>query len=243
MYIAILGRLHGGLGGVVSRRPRREAPDEVGVWIAKHLEGWWRGDDGEGRWPRHAGVAEITPAPRSRDSLRAIMLHRLSTVFVALLAIGASSCTGYTGIKGSKKLSELDTSERKEVCENSQAHFEEEIGEDRVKNFACVTGAVLSVALSGGGVPECEAAVDLCLMEPAMTTTSTCDVDGATSCEATIEEYEACGDENIAALRTFYDGYTCEVALSGSGGQAPTAGPECQALAKKCPELFTTQGE
>ena len=172
------------------------------------------------------------------------MHQRLSTVLVAALTVSLAACTGFTGVKGSKKISELSADERKEVCENSAAHFEEEIGAERIKRFGCVTASAISVALSGGGVPECEAAVDLCLM---MATTdggtTTCDVDGDPSCEATIEEYEACAEENIASLRAFYDGYTCEVALSGSGGEMPAAGPECMALAQKCPGLFSNQGE
>lgn len=171
------------------------------------------------------------------------MHHRIHTLLAATLLVGVSACTGYTGVKGSKTIGELTTDERKEVCENSAAHFEEEIGAERVKRFACVTTAAISVALAGGGVPECEAAVDLCLMEATTDDgMTTCNVDGATSCEATIEEYEACGDEQIAGLKTFYDAYTCEAAINGTA-MAPAAGPECQALSKKCPEIFSGMGE
>lgn len=170
------------------------------------------------------------------------MNHRLHTVLVAALVVGASACTGFTGIKGSKKISELSADERKEACENTAAHFEEELGADTIKRAACVAGGVTAALFAGGGVPECEAAVDLCLME-ATTEETKCNVDGAPSCEATIEEYEACMDEQIAGLRAFYDGYTCEAALSGSAGEQPMAGPECMALSQKCPGLFTNQGE
>ncbi|MEZ4448472.1 MAG: hypothetical protein R3B09_03255 [Nannocystaceae bacterium] len=167
------------------------------------------------------------------------MHHRIHTLLVAALAVGASACTGYTGVKGSKKLSELDADERKEVCENSAAHTKEEIGEETIKRYGCVLASVLA---SGGGVPECEAAVDICVMDATIESNDTCDVDGDVDCDATIEEYEACGDENIAGLKVFYQTFTCEAAINGSV-MAPEAGPECQALAKKCPGLFSTMGE
>lgn len=171
------------------------------------------------------------------------MHHRLSLVVVTALVATASACTGPTGIKGSKKISELSADERKEACENAAAYFEAEVGVERIQRTLCVATSVGPVLLSGGGVAECEAAVDLCLMNPPMESgTTTCVFDNDQSCEATIEEWETCYDDQIAAIIKVNDATTCEAAINGTIPE-PDYGANCMALAQKCPGLFSNQGE
>ena len=181
------------------------------------------------------GSAQVVYFRAVRDFIRITL--------IAALLVPAAACTGPTGLKGSKQLNELDAGEREEACENIGDYFDKEVGEERMKKLACVFSAATTVAFGGGGVPECEIAYDSCLMEPLTQTDDGCGVSDETSCTATVEEYEACLEEQAEGFVTLIDGLSCAAVLEGGASPIPEAGPECTALASKCPGFFSAGGE
>ncbi|MCB9569223.1 MAG: hypothetical protein H6710_18760 [Myxococcales bacterium] len=164
-----------------------------------------------------------------------------TAIFGALLL--SFGCRGPSGLPGNKQIGELSDDEQKEACENVADYYDKKIGEEKLKDFACVTAGVFAAALSGGDVAICEAAYMDCLAAPDDGTMddTTCEVSNdAPSCTATVAEYDDCLEEQVDALKDFLDGYSCATAASS---MLPETGPACMALAQKCPELFSDNGE
>jgi len=167
-------------------------------------------------------------------------LARLSLIAALILPVVA--CKGPTGVSGDKQLNELSEEEKKTACENIGEYTEEEIGDDRLLRFSCSFTAALTASEA-----ECDLAFDACVAEgKIMSEQESCDVDRELVCEATVEEYEACLDEQIAATIELIDGFSCAAifASEGEGGGAlPEVGPLCTDLAQRCPGLFTAGTE
>jgi len=153
---------------------------------------------------------------------------------IAALSLPVVACTGPSGIKGSKQLNELDASERTEACENLDDYYDTEVSEERVRKFVCIFSTILAQ-----DVAECEVAYEACLMEPLMMAEDdSCLVTEPLTCTATVEEMEACFDEQIRDFITLTDMISCQALFAGTVELDPPAGPECSALAQKCPDLY-----
>jgi len=165
-------------------------------------------------------------------------LARLS--LIAALILPTVACKGPTGVKGDKQLNELSEDEKKTACENIEEYFDEEVGDERLLRFSCTFAAAFS-----GSEAECDLAFDACVAEGKVMSEEGdgCVVDDEIVCEATVEEYEACLDEQIEATIEFIDGFSCAAIFSGdSGATSPETGPLCTELAQKCPGLFSGGG-
>lgn len=152
---------------------------------------------------------------------------------------------GFTGIGGGKQIDSLSEDDRKQVCERTQEHLTDEGFYDDTKRLLCVTTSAVSVSIAGGDAAACEAAVSMCLAgDGGASSGDSCDdTSSLTSCTATISEFEDCVDEQIDAMKEAVAAFDCAAALSGTQPPESMAGPACTALAKKCPDYFSGQGE
>jgi hypothetical protein len=158
----------------------------------------------------------------------------------AALLLPTVACTGPTGLPGGKQLNELDADDRQKACENIQEYYDKEVDDDTAKRYACIFATILAT-----DVDSCEVAYEACLMEPLMENTDddSCAVTDETTCTATVEEYEACLDEQIAAFKDVSASFSCEASINGSFMIQTEPGPDCKALADTCPGFFGGGGE
>lgn len=152
---------------------------------------------------------------------------------------------GFTGIGGGKQIDSLSEDDRKQVCERTQEHLQDEGFYEDTKRLLCVATSAASVSIAGGDAAACEAAVSTCLKSDSGTSSgdSCADTSSLSSCPATISEFEDCIDEQIDAMKEAAAAFDCAAALSGTQPPESMAGPACMALAKKCPDYFSGQGE
>ncbi len=167
-------------------------------------------------------------------------LARLSLLSALLLPMAA--CKGPTGVSGDKQLSELSEDEKKTACENISEYYDKEVGDERLVRFACTFTAAFTSSEA-----ECDVAFEACVAEGMVTESEdSCVVEGDVACDATVEEYEACLDEQIEATVEFIDSFSCAAIFNESGegsGLGPETGELCTALAQKCPGLFASGSE
>lgn len=170
-------------------------------------------------------------------------LARLS--LISALILPAVACKGPTGVSGDKQLSELNEEEQKTACENIDDYFDKEVGDERLVRFACIFTAAFNPEVTNEA--ECDLSLDACLAAGEVMVSEeedSCVVDGDIACDATVEEYEACLDEQIEATVEFIDSFTCAAIYGGGEGTtSPETGPLCTALAQKCPGLFSSASE
>lgn len=170
-------------------------------------------------------------------------MRNLARLFlISALLLPMAACKGPTGVKGDKQLSELSEDEKKTACENISDYYDKEVGDERLVRFACTFTAAFTSSEA-----ECDVALEACIAEGMVSESEdSCVVDGEVACDATVEEYEACLDEQIEATVEFIDSFSC-AAIFGEGGDSPGVGPEtgelCTALAQKCPGLFSAASE
>ncbi len=173
-------------------------------------------------------------------------LARLSLISALILPVVA--CKGPTGVSGDKQLSELSEDEKKTACENIGDYYDKEVGEERLVRFGCIFKGAFNPEVTNEA--ECDLSLDACVAAGEVTVSEdddSCVVDGDIACDATVEEYEACLDEQVEATVEFIDSFTC-AAIYGEGGGgggslSPETGPLCTALAQKCPGLFSSASE
>lgn len=185
-----------------------------------------------------------------------MMLPRL-TLSLSALALVVTGCeAGVTslssGVDGTKKISELSAPEQQQFCEAGREAAVKFF--DDGKDGLCALQGSFAGALGGlgGGSPValCEATRSACEGSDPMLEDDTCNLGSmdATTCEATVEEAEACFNASLTELDTVLDtlaARSCTELLDDDFEIDLTVmEPEaCRSLQQKCPGLdFGTPG-
>ncbi|MEZ4381199.1 MAG: hypothetical protein R3A79_07610 [Nannocystaceae bacterium] len=150
-------------------------------------------------------------------------------VAAALVAVAVAAC-GEEDVPKDTRLDALDADEFAEVCLRAVTRYVDEVGQARWHKEFCVDAEVAS-----GDVAACEAAVDACLTEPYSLSVSQCVVVADLErCTATVEELDACFDEERGRISAYIDALSCASAIGGAAHEG-FAGPACLAFGAKCP--------
>ena len=152
------------------------------------------------------------------------------------LSFGFAACGGGdgggSGVEGSKALTELDATERQDLCDYGQSL----VSEADSNKVSCYFAALFFSETE----EDCQAAYDACIADPEGSVEESCNVDEtppACAADVTVAEIEACAREQANAVSTLANSLSC----SSDPSELETAGelpPACKAVEAKCPELF-----
>jgi hypothetical protein len=150
---------------------------------------------------------------------------------------------GTTGPSGSPTLASLSPEELLDLCSSAHAEFEASGAWAKAEDAACRFGGAFTAALLGEGASDaelqqlCQDIYDECIAEPAEPDCG----NSLTTCEATVEEFQACVDEYpeyIDALDAAFP--ECSELTAASLETLVEAEPElppaCALLDEKCPD-------
>lgn len=160
----------------------------------------------------------------------------LSSLAFLSLSAGAFACGGGdgggSGVEGSKALTELDATERQDLCDYGQSLVSDA---DSTK-VSCYFAALFFSETE----QDCQTAYDACIADPDDSVEETCSIDEAPpacAADVTVSEIEACAREQAAAVSSLADSLSCasDPAELEDIGELP---PACKAVETKCPELF-----
>lgn len=160
---------------------------------------------------------------------------------------------GYSsGLPSDKQLGALTDAEAAALCKKLSDYFSDStsVGKN-VEDFTCRLSSALTALFTA---PQTDAALQssckslyaTCTASPAATT-ETCKKPDAT-CTATIAEYDACINDQIAAITQIGMAFpTCDMltlasASTALGGSEPTSPASCQSVQAKCPSAPTAPG-
>lgn len=178
------------------------------------------------------------------------MLTKLSPLpLVALLGLfackedEATAQSTISDLPANKKVSELSAAEQQQLCEAAATYSTREIDEDEVRRAVCsLQGIVLASTLHDGSVDACITARDECLAAPEKPAhvesgERTCSIDWPT-CEATVGELDACIEEVVTDLKSFYMELDCGN-IGKYKAEMPSKQPElgeaCRRVQTNCP--------
>lgn len=171
---------------------------------------------------------------------------RTQTLLLTFLCTLASACGGGaagdvdSGLPAEKKVSELTPSEQETLCRASAENLAAQASESELKRYGCILGAAFVAAGSDDPVAACEAFVPMCLDAPAEGEgggTDTCMLTvEATTCQATVGEFEACLTEQNETFGAAVREASCDDFADQTGEPAePVAGPACTKIKTTCP--------
>lgn len=161
-----------------------------------------------------------------------------STLAILSLSLGLAACGGGdgagggSGVDGSKTLTELNATERQDLCDYGLSLVSDA---DSTK-VSCYFAALFFSETE----EECQAAYDACIADPDDSIEETCNIDDnppACAADVTVAEMEACAREQANAFSTLADNLSCtsDPGELADFGELP---PACKAVQAKCPELF-----
>ncbi|PCC73838.1 hypothetical protein SAMN02745121_06243 [Nannocystis exedens] len=158
---------------------------------------------------------------------------------------GAAADSAISGLPENKNVSELTMAEQEQLCEGALAYTRREITDAEANRALCsLQGIVLSSTLHDGSVEDCIAARDECLAsikeEPVQIeeASEACRKYDWSDCTTTVGELDACMEEVVTELKTFYEDLDC-----GNIGQfkdempmkEPEVGEACSRVQNECP--------
>lgn len=191
-------------------------------------------------------------------------MRKPSAAFFAVVIVSAIGCGGGSSgfspsVPGDKPLGTLSTSDATKLCMDTSSYLTSQTKALETKENQCrITGLALAALAAMNSTASdamlqqaCQAGYQLCETAPADGGFTT-DVDGGAptidcsnptipaSCTATVAQYSACVNEQIAAIKNIF--VPCNqltnaklMALSGDDGGAATTGPACTAFQAACP--------
>ncbi|WAS91472.1 hypothetical protein [Nannocystis punicea] len=185
-----------------------------------------------------------------------MMIAKLSRLLplVALVAMPGLAAadppadSSISGLPEDKQVSELTTVEQEQLCEAAAAYTSREITEDDVNRALCsFEGIMVSLMESDGSVDACNAARDECLaspeglVEPEDEQGESCQPGDWSTCKTTVGELDACIEEIVTDLKTFYEVFDCGNIEQFTGDvppQEPERGEACSRVQSECPGFF-----
>ena len=177
-------------------------------------------------------------------------------ILAGLLMMGTSlSACDIGGLnlgRDGKAVSSLSAEEKKQICEDAEEYYNEEIPPEEQKRAACTLAGVFAAAFSSPMTDEelrsaCAMARDECINAPEMSggeEDDSCQYENVSdSCEATLGEVEACYEDRIEATKQAFAELDCanltleDMEEMTDGDDTPES---CKTLEEKCPTQSTT---
>ena len=162
-----------------------------------------------------------------------------------LAAADTPTDSSILGLPEGKEVSELNTTEQAQLCENAATYTSREITEDDVNRALCsFQGIVDSLTEHDGSVGACNTARDRCLASPedlVHVEEGTCEPGDWSFCKTTVGELDACIEEIVAQLKIFYGLFDCanlEQFKSEGPPREPERGDACTRVESECPGLL-----
>ncbi|MCY1061575.1 hypothetical protein [Nannocystis sp. SCPEA4] len=166
-------------------------------------------------------------------------------VMPGLAAADPPADSSISGLPEDKEVSELTDAEQVQLCEADKAYTNREITEDDINRAVCsFQGIVDSLTESDGSVEACNKARDECLASPenlVHVEEVDCQPGDLSACKTTVGELDACVEEIVTDLKTFYEVFDC-ANLERFKDEGPPQGPErgdaCSHVQSECPGLL-----